>query len=258
MKLSRIPLFLLGALLLAPAAFASGHAHYTIPAAPSDGLTQFDFPIKVLKYPDGFKDGYFFAYQYELQHKVKDAQGRNGYNGFYIGIQRHEKGNTAVCSYFGKGAHCVGGSARGGADGMKGWSGSIPYPWVIGRKYTLHVERVGPDKYAAIAADEEGWEGSIIDEQGQKSVIAVYAVAKELGNLHPSEGFWVEKYANRTKLPEIVVSFGAPVGHADGKTYPGIISGTEKAGDNQTWTRVGEPTTEAIMTSGPSEEKKQP
>ena len=256
MKIFPAPLLLLTALLLAPAAFASGHASYKIPDAPVDGLTQLDFPIRVIKYPDGFKDGYFFAYQYELQHKVKNAEGRNGYNGFYIGIQRHENGNTAVCSYFGKGATCVGGTARGGADGMKGWSGSIKYPWQVGHKYILHVEKVGPDKYPKIAADQEGWEGSIIDEQGQKTVIAVYAVTQELGNLHPSEGFWVEKYANRTKLPDIEVSFGAPVGHADGKTYPGIIPKTEKTGDNQMWTCVGNPITEAIMTSGPSEEKK--
>ena len=256
MKTFRTTLAIFAAALLAPAAFASGHASYKIPTAPKDGLTELDFPIKVVKYPDGFKDGYFFAYQYELQHKIKDAEGRNGYNGFYIGIQHHESGNTAVCSYFGKGAHCVGGNARGGADGMKGWSGSVKYPWEVGHKYTLHVAKVGPDKYDKIAAGEEGWEGSIIDEQGQKTVIAVYAVTQELGNLHPSEGFWVEKYANQSKLPEIVVSFGAPVGHADGQTYPGIITKTEETGNNQAWTRVGEPTTEAIMTSGPSEEKK--
>jgi hypothetical protein len=256
MNISRTALVIFTASLIANAAFASGHARYMIPAAPTNGLTKLDFPIEVLKYPDGFKDGYFFAYQYKLQHKIKAAEGRNGYNGFYIGIQRHENGNSAVCSYFGKGAHCVGGSAHGGADGMKGWSGSIKYPWEVGHKYTLHVEQVGQDKYEKIAADEVGWEGSIIDEKGQKTVIAVYAVSKELGNLHPSEGFWVEKYKNQTELPDIVVSFGAPVGHADGKTYPGVITNTEKAGNNQTWTCVGNPPTEAIIKSGPSEAKK--
>ena len=256
MNISRTTLVIFAASLLSNAAFASGHAYYKVPDAPKDGLMKLDFPIEVLKYPDGFKDGYFFAYQYELQHKIKDAGGRNGYNGFYIGIQRHENGNTAVCSYFGKGAHCVGGSARGGADAMNGWSGSIKYPWQVGHKYTLQVEKVGQDKYGKIEADEEGWEGSIIDEHGQKSVIAVYAVSKDLGNLHPSEGFWVEKYKNQAELPDIVVSFGAPVGHADGKMYPGVISNTEKTGDNQEWTCVGNPTTEAVMKSGPSEKKK--
>lgn len=256
MRISRTIMVALATSLFSAAAFAAGHADYGIPNAPKDGLEQLDFPIEVRKYPDGFKDGYFFAYQYELQRKIKDAGGFNGYNGFYIGIQRHEKGNTAVCSYFGKGAHCVGGSARGGADGEKGWSGSIKYPWEVGRKYTLHVEKVGPDKYAKIEAGEEGWEGSIVDDKGVKAVIAVYAVSKDLGNLQPSEGFWVEKYMNRTKLPEIVVAFGAPVGHADGKTYPGIVSRTEKAGDNQEWTCVGDPPTEAVIKSGPSEEKK--
>ena len=256
MKISRTILVFLAASLLSNAAFASGHASYKIPNAPQDGLMTLDFPIEVLKYPDGFKDGYFFAYQYELQHKIKDAGGKNGYNGFYIGIQRHENGNTALCSYFGKGAHCVGGSAHGGADGEKGWSGHIVYPWAVGHKYTLHVEKVGQDKYEKIAADEAGWEGSILDEKGQKTVIAVYAVSKDLGNLRANEGFWVEKYKNQTELPAIVVSFGAPVGHADGKTYPGVISNTEKTGDNQQWTCVGEPPTEAIIKSGPSEAKK--
>ena len=256
MKISRTTLAIFAATLLANGAFASGHASYKLPNAPQEGLLKLDFPIEVLKYPEGFKDGYFFAYQYELQHKIKDAEGRNGYNGFYIGIQRHQDGNTAVCSYFGKGAHCVGGSAKGGADGMKGWSGHIIYPWTVGHKYTLHVEKVGQDKYEKIAADEVGWEGSIIDEQGQKTVIALYAVSKDLGNLHPSEGFWVEKYKNQAELPDIVVSFGAPVGYADGKTYPGVISNTEKPGDNQTWTCVGNPPTEAIIKSGPGEKKK--
>ena len=256
MKISRTALVIFAAALLANAAFASGHASYKIPNAPTNGLTKLDFPIQVLKYPDGFKDGYFFAYQFELQHKIKDAGGKNGYNGFYMGIQRHEKGNTVLCSYFGKGAHCVGGSARGGADGEKGWSGHIDYPWKVGQKYTLHVEKVGQDKYEKIGADEEGWEGSIMDEKGQKTVISVYAVSKELGNLHPSEGFWVEKYMNGPELPDIVVSFSAPVGYADGKTYPGVITKTEQPGNNQVWTTVGNPPTEAIIKSGPSEKKK--
>jgi hypothetical protein len=92
-------------------------------------------------------------------------------------------------------------------------------------------------------------------EQGQKTVIAVYAVSRELGNLHASEGFWVEKHKNQAELPDIVVSFGAPVGQADGKTYPGVISSTEKTGNNQKWTCVGNPPTEAIIMSGPSEKK---
>lgn len=255
MKTFRMILAILSASILSASAFAAGHAGYKIPSAPTDGLTRLDFPIEVRQYPDGFKDGYFFAYQYELRKKIKNAGGRNGYNGFYIGIQRHEKGNTAVCSYFGKGAHCVGGSAHGGADGDKGWSGAIPYPWQVGRKYTLRVEKVGPDKYAKIQAGEEGWEGAIVDDKGRKTVIAVYAVAKDLGNLHPSEGFWVEKYMNKTKLPEIVVAFGAPVGYADGKPYPGIVAWTEKTGDNQEWTRVGDPPTQAVIRSGPSKEK---
>lgn len=257
MNMSRLMPVILAALLLPAAALAGGHAAYRIPDAPKDGLQQLDFPIEVRKYPDGFRDGYFFAYQYELQTRIKDAGGKNGYNGFYIGIQRHEKGNTAVCSYFGKGAHCVGGNARGGADGQNGWSGSIPYPWEVGHKYTLHVEKVGQDKYEKIEAGEEGWEGSVIDEKGRKTVIAVYAVSKDLGNLRPSQSFWVEKYMNRTKLPDIVVAFGAPVGHADGKKYPGVIAHTEKTADNQAWTCAGDPPAEAVIKSGPSEEKKQ-
>lgn len=238
--------------LLETAAFAAGHAIYNIPDAPKEGLEAMDFPIEVREYPKGFKDGYFFAYQYELKQKVENAEGKAGFNGFYLGIQYHKEGNSAHCSYFGKGAHLVGGTARGGADGMKGWTGRIDYPWKVGVKYTLHVEKVGKDKYKDIGKDEAGWEGSILDDKGKKTIITVYAVAKELGNLKPRHNFWVERFKNKAELPNVEVSFGAPIGYAKGRKYHAIIPKTDEPALNQVWTLHGSPATEAVIKSGPN------
>ena len=180
---------------------------------------------------------YYWAYQTNF----------NNGSAMYIGIQPRstQAAQLAIFSVFGSGTRALAGSTSNGADGGAGTSGSITYPWLKGRTYSLTIENVTG---RGENADEEAWSGCITDSHTMvKTEIACYAVPKSRGGLSKKLVFFSEYF----------IYNGVPVENRDVQRYARVRVGTPTvkiAGATSTTTRTGtkNESTGAIDTTSPT------
>ncbi|MFJ7962444.1 hypothetical protein [Streptomyces sp. NPDC096324] len=197
----------------ATAAVAGGNVlvSWSIPNAPSAGLTNITFPMTVNR-ATAHRDGIYAAQQYNFR-----------YNSGYTGLQPRADRNGherlhGVFSVFGSGASTSDPNCYQGADGGAGVSCAVDFDGVYGRQYSVTVARTGSDT----------WTGTATDTVTNVSVhIGTYRVPSGSGNLQASQVGFVEYYLgvpSCSTIPRSDVVFGGPT-----TTDAGGLSGTSKA-----------------------------
>lgn len=194
---------------LSPGAISVG---WSIPGAPSSGLTNITFPITVNE-ATAHNDGLYFAQQYSFQH---NAAG-------YIGLQPRPNADGSerlhgTFSVWASGASSTDPNCNGGADGSPGESCAVEFNAVYGHQYAVKVARTGTDTWTGTATDTV---------TGVSTHIGTYTVPTGSGNLQAGQGGFVEWYLGAPSCSTMARAdgvFGGPT-----TTDAGGKSGTTKA-----------------------------
>ncbi|WP_369394641.1 hypothetical protein AB5J72_49400 [Streptomyces sp. CG1] len=203
-------------LTTSPPAFAVAGGNvsigWSIPNAPSSGLTNITFPITVNP-ATAHKDGIYFAQQYGFQHSVAG----------YLGLQpRPNSGGSerlrGVFSVFGNDTSTNDPNCSTGADGGSGTSCAVEFNGVYGHPYNVKVAQTGTNTWTGTATDTV---------TGVSTHIGTYTVPSGSGNLTGSSGGFVEYYLDVPSCSTMDRAdgvFGAPT-----STDAGGLTGTSKA-----------------------------
>lgn len=184
---------------------------WSIPDAPSEGMSNITFPITVNP-GTAHKEGIYFAQQYDFEN----AMG-------YTGLQpRPDNGGTerlsARFSTFTAGATTSDPLCHEGADGGPGVTCAVDFDGEYGHRYDIKVERTGTDTWTGTAKDTV---------TGKATHLGTYSLPSGSGNLQGSQGGFVEYYLgipSCAEMPKSDAVFGGPT-----STDAGGLSGTSRA-----------------------------
>lgn len=171
---------------------------WSIPGAPTSGLSNITFPITVNP-ATAHADGIYFAQQYGFQHNVAG----------YLGLQpRPDSGGSerlhGVFSVFGDGTSSSDPNCHSGADTGSGTSCAVEFDAVYGHAYDITVARTGTDTWTGTARDSV---------TGASTHIGTYTVPSGSGNLTGSYGGFIEYYLSVPSCSTMARAdgvFGAP------------------------------------------------
>ncbi|WP_017237492.1 RICIN domain-containing protein [Streptomyces sp. SS] len=183
---------------------------WSIPNAPSSGLTNITFPITVNR-ATAHQSGIYFAQQYYFEG-----------NGGYTGLQPRpdvagKERLRGVFSVFGEGASTTHANCHSGADNGSGISCGVEFDAVYGHPYDLKVARTGTDTWTGTATDTV---------TGTSVEIGTYTVEGS-GGIKASRSGFVEYYLSIpscSRMPRADAVFGGPT-----STDAGGLTGTSKA-----------------------------
>ncbi|MGY0231423.1 RICIN domain-containing protein [Longispora urticae] len=172
---------------------------WSVPGAPSAGLTNVSFPITVSP-ATVHAAGTYFAQQFNFT---------NAGTGGYTGLQPRANLNgrerlRGVFSSFQSGATTTDPNCHAGADGGPGVSCGYEFDAVYGHTYTLTVARTGTDTWTGTATDTVS---------GVATHIGTWRNPANSGNLNAAHSGFVEYYSapeDCSKLARIDVVFGGP------------------------------------------------
>ncbi|MCX5208430.1 RICIN domain-containing protein [Kitasatospora sp. NBC_00240] len=205
-----------------PAAAVTGGGNvsigWSIPNAPSSGLTNITFPITVNS-ATAHQGGIYFAQQFSFGSNV-------GYIGLQPRLNQDGKERLhGVFSVFGDGTSSADANCKPGADSGSGVSCGVDFDAVYGHKYNLKVARTGTDTWTGTATDSA---------TGTSIHIGTYTLAPISGNLGRYQAGFVEYYLqvpDCAMMPRSDAVFGGPTSTDAGGLTGKSTANSEYGGD---------------------------
>jgi len=169
----------------APALAYGGNVafNWSIPNAPSDGLTEVTFPI-TLNPASSRMSGTYVAWQFDFTHAgvaytglqtAPNACGRSRIHGTFSSFVAGTTSTDPQCF--------------DGADGGPGVSCAVDFDGIYGRKYEIVVSRTGADTWTGVAWDS-------VTNQGVR--IGTFTLPSGSGNMRNSQVGFVENWGSST------------------------------------------------------------
>lgn len=208
---------------------------------PSDGVDALTMSMSI-EDAQGPGNQWFFSNKFFFQGNANSNSNRLGYIGLTPNATQlsHDSRPHSLFRVFGTGTHPVTTPCAAGADRLPGTSCDLPFNWQVGHTYHLTVAVIprstAIERLTATAVD---------DQTGQRFDAGAIDVPASWGRLFPGvEGFaeYPAAVASCDKLPQGSARFDTPVGHRDGRDYPGRVNYAEK-----TTFPAGNPAAEAAI-----------